>query len=740
MIRPMQKDSGKSYWPVPALFILTILFFWRAIFNNEIFQYRDLFYFHYPLRYYWANLIHSGEMPYLNTAVNLGQPILANPNYATFYPPTWLYVLLPFDVAWNLLFIIHVLWAALGMYWLVRILKCGELAALAAAITFAFSGTFLSCLNYSNMAIAGSWLPWVAGSTIQAYFGGGKWSHGAIIMLALQFLAGEPTITVITSLLVGIGWLIGLQKATDRSKILFRGIWILTLAALLICIQLIPALMWLPYSARGVGLDPRKSALFWSMHPARLVEIIVPNYYGNVMSSLVKDFWGGSFSDTGYPYIFRFYCGLIPLLIAPFAWNVRHGKIAIAISVAGLILAFGRFLPGFEASYSMIPFFQFIRYPEKFLIVYTFGLSLATAIGLHLWLEKVNLRYLSVVSAVLISLLILFLNFHLPEGIKEVQRMQQLKAVLNAFLYSVASFFVLLLCSRKNLIPVFRLVLPIFLVLNLAPYTIDIAETEPKNDVHAANQVLKTFPELNRTPLLNLAEEETDLIFASEGDPRILLRQCLYPYSALPLGVRYGATNDIDRMGSRKSWNRQLIIRKKFRHLEAIELLRRSGINFVLSLTPINIPQLRLKGNVAVSNGTNQVFAYELNPPAKSEIWFEDDNSKLKWNELSRNHLLIQIESQDGGDLFIARNSIPGWRSTLDQKGITVGETLDGLIVLKIPSGKHLVDLKFVPPGFYAGSAISLVTLIVFFVTLATVKDTNAIREIAEPTTKDAGM
>jgi len=722
----MQKDSGKSYWPVAALFLFTIFFFWRAVFNNEIFQYRDLFYFHYPLRFYWANLIHSGEIPYLNTAVNLGQPILANPNYATFYPPAWFYVLLPFDLGWNFVFIAHVFWAALGMYWLARIHACDRLPAGIAAITFAFSGAFLSCLNYSNMAIAGSWLPWVAGSTIQAFHRGGKWSHIVIITLALQFLAGEPTVTIITALLVGIGWLVGVGKAQQKREMLLRGVWILSLTALLVCIQLIPAMMWLPYSARGVGLDPRKSALFWSMNPARLIEILVPNYYGNVMSPLVTDYWGGSFSDTGYPYIFKFYCGCIPLLIAPFAFDVREGKTAILISFSGLILAFGIFLPGFEALYSSIPFFQFIRYPEKFLLVYTFGLSFATAVGLNLWVKKINLRYLAVASSILILLLMFFANARLPETITQVQRTLQLKAVLNAFLYVIASACVLLLCSRSKLIPLFRFVLPVFMILNLASYTIDIAETQPKSEVHAPNPILKALPQITSIQVLNLAEQETNVIFASEGDPQILLRDCLYPYSGLPLGIRYGATSDIDRMGSRKSWNRQLIIRNKFGNADAMELIRRSGINVVLSLQPIEFAELRLKKSISISNNKNQVFVYDLNPAAKSEVWFEDDNAKLKWNELSQSHLSIQIETQAAGNLVVARNSIPGWQSTLDKQPIPVGETPDGLVILKIPSGRHVVDLKFVPPGFYIGSAISVLALIVFLITLARAKNNKA--------------
>ena len=488
--------------------------------------------------------------------------------------------------------------------------------------------------------------------------------------------------------------------------------------------------MWLPHSARGVGLDPRKSALFWSLNPARLIEILIPNYYGNVMSPLLTDFWGGSYSDTGYPYIFRFYCGFIPLLIAPFAWNIPQGRTAILISIAGLILAFGRFLPGFESLYSLIPFFQFIRYPEKFLLVYTFGLSFATAIGLNRWMEKVNLRYLAIASFILILPLIFSATSNLPESITEVQRAEQLGAVLNAFLYLIAAAFVLLLCSRSNLIPVFRWILPAFLILNLAPYTIDIAETQHRNEVHALNPVLQTFPELTHTPVLNLAEEETDLIFASQADPRILLRECLYPYSGLPLGIQYGATSDIDRMGSRKSWNRQLVIRKKFGDPQAMELMRRSGINAVLSLKPIDSPELNLKKNIVVSNGKNQIFVYNLNPSAKAEVWFEDTKAKLKWNELSQSHLSFEIETKNAGNLVVARNSIPGWESTLDQKSLAVGESPDGLVILRIPSGKHVVDLKFVPPGFYIGAAISLGTLIVFLVTLAIARTAKEVQRL----------
>src|SRR3990172_5897871 len=99
-----------------VLAALVMAFFGHVLFGNRIFLYRDLFSFHYPLHHYWVSALQKGTLPALNPAVNGGQPILTNPNNAVFYPLNILYVLLPFDVAWNLTFTGHVLWAAIGLY------------------------------------------------------------------------------------------------------------------------------------------------------------------------------------------------------------------------------------------------------------------------------------------------------------------------------------------------------------------------------------------------------------------------------------------------------------------------------------------------------------------------------------------------------------------------------------------------------------------------------------------------
>src|SRR5262249_6886435 len=129
-----------------ALFV--ILFFFPALLQQKIFLYRDLFFFHYPLHHYWIAELSHGNLPFLNTDLNGGQPVLPNPSYSVFYPGNILFLLFPFNQAWNLLLIVHVYWAGLGLYWLCRRLGCNESSAFAGAVVFSFSGPLLSSLDY----------------------------------------------------------------------------------------------------------------------------------------------------------------------------------------------------------------------------------------------------------------------------------------------------------------------------------------------------------------------------------------------------------------------------------------------------------------------------------------------------------------------------------------------------------------------------------------------------------------
>ena len=88
------------------LFIVCFLFF-DPLFYGGIFYFRDIFQNHLPIKKLCVELLKNGEFPLWNPYQSFGQPLLANPNYATFHPINLLLLILPFDFAFNLSIILQ---------------------------------------------------------------------------------------------------------------------------------------------------------------------------------------------------------------------------------------------------------------------------------------------------------------------------------------------------------------------------------------------------------------------------------------------------------------------------------------------------------------------------------------------------------------------------------------------------------------------------------------------------------
>src|SRR5258706_7758284 len=349
------RSGGVGRFACPLMLVVAWLaFFSPALLGGRVFCYRDLFFLQEPLRRYWINVVSAGHAPFLNAALNLGEPALANPNNAVFYPGNLLYFVLPFGAAWNLSLAGHVLWAALGLYCRAGRLDCTRPAALSGALVFAFCGPLVSSLNYYTILIAASWMPWTLGFALLAWKRGGIWTAATALALALQVVAGEPTPVVLTAGLVGCGYAIGLLRDRSRYRaVLGRGSFIAVAAVLVSSIQILPTLLWLPHSGRAGGLPFRESVAYWSLHPARVAEFLVPHIYGNPTARLASEFWGGGFSDSGIPYIAKLYAGRIPLLLLPLALRRSIGRWTALVFASSLALSLGHRLLGYHLLYDL---------------------------------------------------------------------------------------------------------------------------------------------------------------------------------------------------------------------------------------------------------------------------------------------------------------------------------------------------------------------------------------------------
>ncbi|HXO27834.1 MAG TPA: hypothetical protein VOA80_10845, partial [Thermoanaerobaculia bacterium] len=159
------------------------LLFGRLLSPGRALANRDILLFHLPLRVCFRNLVAGGVLPLWNPWLNGGQPILSNPSYAAFYPPTWLALPLPPEYALSVLAMLHAAIAFAGAWRLARRLGAGKGAAALAAVGYTGSGALLSLLEAYTLFCSMAWLPWVLalGDDALRRPAGGTWRRPALL-------------------------------------------------------------------------------------------------------------------------------------------------------------------------------------------------------------------------------------------------------------------------------------------------------------------------------------------------------------------------------------------------------------------------------------------------------------------------------------------------------------------------------------------------------------------------------
>src|SRR3954465_12512294 len=107
---------------------------------------RDIPTFHLPLRTAFRRLNAFG-LPVWNPWLHGGQPILSNPSYAAFYPPSWLVFAVAPYYALGLLAILHGVIAFAGAWKLARHLGGSRGTAALAGVGYVGCGAYLSLLS-----------------------------------------------------------------------------------------------------------------------------------------------------------------------------------------------------------------------------------------------------------------------------------------------------------------------------------------------------------------------------------------------------------------------------------------------------------------------------------------------------------------------------------------------------------------------------------------------------------------
>ncbi len=344
---------------------------------------RDIAIFHIPLRAIFKDLAELGP-PVWNPWLHGGQPILPNPSYGAFYPPSWLVFAASPAYALNLMALLHAAIAFAGAWRLARHLGCGRGAAALAAVGYVGCGAYFSLLSAFNLFCSMAWLPWVLawGDEALRAPAGGRWWRPALLAggaLGLQLLSGEPSPVVMSGLaLLALAASAAGRRPASAPRVVLPVLFAVALAA----VQLLPTLDRLAGSQRKAL--PPEIATLWSMRPQRLIEVFLPRFFGDPARDTENLFFGWKLNEGDYPYVESLYPGLalaVLCLSALLVWRIPRRAAWAACLAAGLFLACGHYNPLYEGLRRSLPVLAVFRYPEKFVILAVLTVVIAGALG-----------------------------------------------------------------------------------------------------------------------------------------------------------------------------------------------------------------------------------------------------------------------------------------------------------------------------------------------------------------------
>jgi len=769
----------RKRWPFPAelvavavgLALVTVGFFWQILLTTDTWMPAgggDLAPFLYPTYRFAAEQLRQGVIPLWNPHLYSGAPFAADIQSGLFYPINLLlFLLIPnFSYEWlEYLALFHFWLAGFTMYLCLRRLSINRPlsppAALAGALAFQFSDLFIVHFGNLNMIAVAAWLPlifWLFHRSLRQKSFGLAAASGAV--LAIATLAGHIQITLFILLTLGLYSIFNFEFSIfsrnrplpmlKRSKIIeMLRPFLLLLTVLLVMIGL-SALLLLPayemsqYTPRAEL--PYQEAARYSLHPAQMVGLLIPDYFGRDPAL----HWGPwERVETGY-------IGILPLLLAIIGGLLyRHRqKIFFAgLAVIALLLAMGGYSLLHGWLYAIVPAFDQLRAPARFVLLLDFGLAVLAAFGVErlLQLQKNSLhekfkvqikQFLKIASWSLGGLIVVAapLSYYAMLVTQDRNPVIFNRATAAASGVATFAFFTIAALTVLHLIHHQRLRgwaagIAIYAVIVLDLFSlganVDTGHTNPTTGFEHPEAItfLKNDPGLYRvevtTDVWHLWQPNTALLHGLDDawgiyNPLALADTSLYWQGAPPrnsgrynfLGIKYIIAS---KAGAPADGN----IIPVFDGDPAVNIyLNQSALARVqfVGQTVImpNQDAVWTAIRADMFNPAEVVLLEQNQPPNTPPLPLETQpTSTLAIAEYGTNTVTVAVETDQAGYLVLSDAWYPGWQATVDGRPEPVYRANYAFRAVYVPAGDHTVRFTFEPLWWKIGLGVSGITLLV---------------------------
>jgi hypothetical protein len=531
------------------------------------------------------------------------------------------------------------------------------------------------------------------------------------------------------------------------------------------------------YSIRGGGTAGAAGGLAydyatnWSWHPAELLTLFVPGFFG----FRLPYYWGlmEPWTDS------TVYVGLLPVLLAIVAVGIRRTAMTwffLVATVFVILLSFGRNFPlVYETAFSVLPFFDKFRAPAMILQLLRFTIAILGAYGLQAILDLRNAdqarirvsalrtaRTVLIAAAALFAILLLFKStlaetlsgawfakageleqYGQQYGQQAGQAIAQLKQVrFTTFWSDTLTFSLLLACSagvillylKETIKPALALTLLIGItVVDLCIVDSKLIQPKPASALtqnFPRDETITFLQEQGRNsaepfrvfPLGNLFGEKT---YAYHGIQSIggyspaklkiyqaLLDSCLYHGTspAFPLNM-----NVLDMLNVR-----YLVVPGRLPE-GMFPIAHVNGAQRTVTYAnPTALSRATLVGNaIAVSTDReayNLLNSSTFNPrttaivqgTAPMDIAPTAPGDGVRVTKYGAHRIVLESRATSPALLVLSEMYYPaGWKATVDGAETEILRTNSVLRSVRVPAGTHTVEFTFAPPMYWAGLTIT---------------------------------
>ncbi len=356
----------------------------------------------YAMFRFLGNALRHGMLPLWNPYQYAGYPAVADPQSLVLTPTMLLFALLVPNASmqgFDAMVFSHLVGGALGMLGLARRWGWHPVAALLAALVFAFGGAAAGRLQHTGMIVSYGFFPLTLWA-LQAALDRRSLALGvtAGVLAALMALGRDQVAFLLCLVLVGAVLREILREGSPLAALRQRLPVLFVAGVTVVAIMAVPILLTMQFlhgsNRPGISYGV---ALQGSLDPANLLTLFAPNAFGSL--DWPYDYWGpgtttifgDNYTDRSTNYLFA---GTLPLVLV--LWHglaggrlAERGVRALALmGAAAILFALGRYTPVFGLAFDLIPGVSLYRRPADAAFVLNIALAFASGYLLQRFLES----------------------------------------------------------------------------------------------------------------------------------------------------------------------------------------------------------------------------------------------------------------------------------------------------------------------------------------------------------------